>query len=409
MTFGLESTGFTPKRLNDVLTDAETGLALVEDPVTRERLQPDFESSDPVMQIVQIPLEAVAENWQIAQVAYNAYNPSMVTGAAQRGLVQLNGITIDPGAASSVVMLITGTANQVITATTELPLVMTDTAQLARWIIVNDFTIGAGGTISITAMAESIGPTQAAANSITSIVTPLSGITSVNNPAGAVIGRALETPTQLRTRRRNSTLAPSAGPAESVFSNLLNVTGVTFARVYINNRLTTDARGIAAKSQLSVVVGGDDNDIARTLMARSGAGVEFVGTSLVVLADLQGETYDVRWTRPTLIPIFVTVNISTNDRFPTNGAALIQQAIIDYAREGAAGLGINTGFRSVGFTPGASVDQSRLYTPVNSVPGHAINSLFIGTSPSPTLTAPLPIALDAQSQFLAVNIIVTVS
>lgn len=407
--FGLSEDGFTPKRLNDVLTDAEANLSLVEDPVTGERLQSDFSSSDPVMQIVQIPLEGVAENWQIGQVAYNQFNPSMVTGAALRGLVQINGIVHDVGTVSTASIVVTGTADAVIEATVDRPIVFTDSANTARWLVTDNFTIGSGGTVTVTASAESVGPTQAAANSITVVVTSNAAIASINNPAGAVVGRAVETDTQLRRRRRNSTLAPAAGPAEAVFSNLLNIPGVTFARAYINNTLATDSRGIPAKSQAAVIVGGDDNDIAETLLARSGAGVEFFGTSSVTLRDAQGEEYIVRWIRPTLIPIYVIVTISTDSQFPTNGADLIQQAIINYAREGAAGIGIESGFRDIGFTPGSTVEQSRLYTPVNSVPGHTINSLFIGTSPNPTNEDNIPIAFDAQSQFLQANISVVVS
>jgi uncharacterized phage protein gp47/JayE len=56
---------------------------------------------------------------------------------------------------------------------------------------------------------------------------------------------------------------------------------------------------------------------------------------------------------------------------------------------------------------GTDVVYSRLYTPINSVGGFAVNSLFIGTAPSPTGTTNITIDFDQVATISAENIIVT--
>lgn len=400
---GLTPQGYQIKRLNDVLTDAASSLSTITDPVSGESLQPDFSSNDPAMQVVQVPLEGVGEAWQISQVAYGQFNPSIASSAALSGLVQLNGIERDLDVASTVILTLTGTPGVTITG----PRTVSDANDVNQWTISSDFTFGSGGTVSVTATCTVTGPISASANTITRIVTPSGGWTAVNNASSATVGRNEETDIELRNRRRNSTLAPASGPAEAVFSNLLNVSGVTYARVYINNTMTTDSRGIPAKNQACVIVGGNDQDIASTILARSGAGVEFFGTTSFTLTDLQGEPYTIKWTRPTEIPIFVAINITTDDSYPDTGANDIRQAIIDYARSGAIALGIEDGFRDTGFQPGSSVVHSRLFTPINSVAGHTVNSLFIGTSANPTATSDISVQFDQIASFSAANITIT--
>ena len=66
--YGVTPDGLKIKRLADVLADASAALALIQDPITGERLQPDFSAADPAMQVVKIPLEAVGDLWASCSV-----------------------------------------------------------------------------------------------------------------------------------------------------------------------------------------------------------------------------------------------------------------------------------------------------------------------------------------------------
>jgi uncharacterized phage protein gp47/JayE len=58
---------------------------------------------------------------------------------------------------------------------------------------------------------------------------------------------------------------------------------------------------------------------------------------------------------------------------------------------------------------GDDVIWSRLFTPINNVPGHQIDSMFIGTSPAPTGTSNVVIDFNELASFESVNIDVVVS
>ena len=78
--------------------------------------------------------------------------------------------------------------------------------------------------------------------------------------------------------------------------------------------------------------------------------------------------------------------------FPADGIDLIKSEIINYAKEN--------------FSVGDDVIYSRLYTPINNIKGHQVNSLFIDTSASPAATSNITIAYDQIATFSSVNIII---
>jgi uncharacterized phage protein gp47/JayE len=78
-----------------------------------------------------------------------------------------------------------------------------------------------------------------------------------------------------------------------------------------------------------------------------------------------------------------------------DAAATIRQNVVEYGQD-------------VNFI-GDDVIYSRFYTPVNAVPGHQVNSLTIGTSPSPVGTSNIVIAFDAVATFNPANVIVTIT
>lgn len=403
---GVSSTGFEAKRLADVNTDAEESLRTIVDPASGEYLQADFESDDPAMQVVQVPLEGVGLSWEAMQLVYQQFDPRSATGPSLSSLVLLNGISRLDAAPSSVQMLLTGTPLAPIPAGQ----LFSDVNNVNQWSTTEAVVIDAGGSVTVTAECTVTGPVSAPAGTLTNIVTPYPGLSSVTNPADATLGRDIETDTQLRQRQKLSTMAPASSPVESVYANLANVPGVTYARVRQNNTLTVDSNGIPGKSVAAVVVGGEPIDIAMTLLARTGIVAEWYGSSQMTLTDVQGESYVVKWTVPTpkLIYIELTLEIINPSLFPADGLQQIKDAIRAYAQGGAPALGIDDGFSETGFPPGASVIWSRLFTPINFVPGHRVVDLFIGGLPSPTTTDDVPVPWDQVAEFLDANIDISV-
>lgn len=403
---GVTENGFEAKRLADVLTDAADDLRTIVDPVSGETLQPNFEEEDPAMQVVQVPLEGVGLAWEAMQLAYQQFDPRAAVGPAQSALVLLNGITRLDAFNSTATEVLTGTPLQFIPAGQ----LVSDVNNTNQWATTSGVTLDSLGTASVTVQCTVSGPVAAAAGALNRIVTPFPGLASVTNPLAAQLGRDVETDTELRARQKLSTMAPAASPVESVYGNLANVAGVTYARVRQNNTLVVDSNGIPGKSVAAVVVGGADLDIAMALLARTGVTAAWFGSSALTLFDVQGEPYSVKWTRPTPLQIYIhlTIQIINPNLFPAGGIQEIRDNTRLYAKGGAPALGIDDGFSETGFPPGAPVIWSRLFTPINSVPGHRVASLFIGTSPGPVTENDIAVPWNQVAEFDDANYVITV-
>lgn len=110
------------------------------------------------------------------------------------------------------------------------------------------FSIAVGTNLNITAQAtpvvflsQDFGPIVAPINTLTEILTPISGWISINNLKAGITGRLIETDAELRIRRNNSLRLLGAGTVESIRARLLQqVPGVTSAFVFENRTLTQE-------------------------------------------------------------------------------------------------------------------------------------------------------------------------
>jgi len=248
-------------------------------------------------------------------------------------------------------------------------------------------------------VAVEVGVINQDANTITEIVTPVLGWDSVTNPLDASPGRLVETDEELRLRFRNTKLERSSNILDSLYSALLNVDGVQELAIYENDTDITDSNGVLPHSFLPVVLGGSSQIIAETIWQNKPMGIASQGNTVVPITDSQGFLHNIGFERPTPVTIYVDMVLSLNSeapvQFPSDGADQIRAAIQAYASEN--------------FGVGKDVIYSRLFTPINSVPGHQIDNLFIGTTPSPVGTANIVIDFADISSFEFVNISITVS
>ncbi|MOA29902.1 hypothetical protein D3C78_1509470 [compost metagenome] len=88
------------------------------------------------------------------------------------------------------------------------------------------------------------------------------------------------------------------------------------------------------------------------------------------------------------------MTLSTDSNFPATGVDDIKTALISYFEQN-----VNVG---------DSVIYSRLYTPVNSIAGHQVDSLTVGTSPSPVGVSNISINFDQIASLSSANINITI-
>lgn len=268
----------------------------------------------------------------------------------------------------------------------------TDVFQAVSWITSSNLGITKVRVVG-EVVAVNSGPIDQPVNSIDTILTPQIGWDSVTNPVVATSGRNRETDEELRERFRTSKFNRAGNSIDAIFSAITNVSGVTEVTIYENDTSITDSNGVPPHSFLPIVVGGLSTDIANAIWDNKPIGILSYGNTTVVINDKQGFPHNVSFSRPTPITIYISIDITTDANFPANGDDAIKTALANYFEE-------NQG-------TGDDVVYSRMYTPINTVPGHQVNSLFIGTTPSPAGTSNIVIPFDSIAVLNTLNVTIT--
>lgn len=404
--FGVTPQGFSLKRLADIRQDLVNALNTITDADTGEKLIVDLsDADDPLVQIIDSFSDGLAVAWENLQSSYNQFDPIKSTGSGLSGVVQLNGIRRKTGTFSDVLVTLTGQPNQFITTGKQI----TDINDTFIWELPEILLDGAGQGSGI-AVCTTKGPNPALLNTLVKILTPVAGWSAVNNTLDATLGALEETDIELRGRQQDSTSATGASVVDSLFGSLLALDDVLFARVYVNETLVTDSRGIPPKSVAAVIVGGDDDEISLTIFQKQAIGMATFGTTITEQVDAQGIVYAILFTRPDEIDIFVKVEVTVvNDSlWSDDGPDRIKAAILAYAAGDMISLGIVVGYDRNGYIPGDTVYASELYVPINSVLGTQITSVLVGTS-IPATEQSVSVNWDELPAFTSDNINVVVT
>ena len=247
---------------------------------------------------------------------------------------------------------------------------------------------------TVDAICTVSGPIEQLSNTIQTITTPVLGWDSVTNPFEAAVGRLEETDEELRIRFRNSKFERATNIIESLYSALLGVEGVSKVIIYENDTDVTDSNGVPPHSFLPIIVGGLSPDIGNAIWQNKPIGILSYGNTTVSITDRQGFNHDISFERPNPVVIYIEMTLTTDAKFPADGEAQIKSAIVDYFQN-------NYGI-------GDDVIYSRLFTPINSVPGHQVDSLFIGLTASPVGTSNISVAFNAIANINDTNIVVNV-
>jgi len=201
-----------------------------------------------------------------------------------------------------------------------------------------------------------------------------------------------ESDTNYRERRQLTLETAGNGTVESIRAAIINdVADVTQVIVYENKEATTSPEGISPYAILAVVLGGTNEDIAEKIFEEICAGTPTDGDITVPVEDSQGISHDISFSRPTDVDIYVEVNIVIDSNFPPDGATQIRDALVAFGGE---------------LTIGEDVLYSRLFTPVNSVPGHYVSSLLVDIVDPPVGTSNITIDINELAAFAGERITV---
>jgi uncharacterized phage protein gp47/JayE len=263
--------------------------------------------------------------YQTLQAVYNNRSPLTAIGSALDSIVKLNGLKRNIATNSTVDVVVTGTYGTVITNG-----VVTDTNS-NRWLLPASVTIPIAGTITVTATAEEVGEITALAGTVNAIATPTAGWVSVNNSSSAVAGEPVETDTEFRIRQSISVTLPSITPLEKTTAAIAAIAGVTRYKVYENYTNVNDpVTDIPPHCIAAVVEGGINTDIFQAIYDNRGLGCYMDGDQVLPIVDDNGVSTEVRFYRPTEMPVYVTLDIHTLTGWTATTEDLIIAAIADY-------------------------------------------------------------------------------
>ena len=286
-------------------------------------------------QLIAIFAQAISDVNAQAIATYNQFNPNTAVGVGLASAVKTNGIKRQEATNSTVDLVLIGQAGTVINNG-----IASDDAG-TNWLLPEQVVIPVSGEITVTATAEEVGDIEASPNTITQIVTPTLGWQSVNNPNQAVVGVAVETDAQLRTRQARSTELASVSLWEGIIASLLNLEGVTRVSGVKNDEDATSDEGVPGHTVAMIVDGGDVDEIGKTIFLKKGEGVGTFGTTQTTYIDTYGFPNVIKFSRPTIVNVYVTLNITPASTYLSTAADEIKSRIADYINSLAIGEDVN--------------------------------------------------------------------
>jgi len=390
MTYGITSSGFVIKPLENVISDVSASIQANIDPGI------DVGATSVIGNIIAPLSNEIADLWDVANAIYSAFDPAAASGVPLDNLCDLTGVVRLPATYSTV----TGTAR--LTNGTTLPVnsqasVSGDTSTIFTTIeqIVNSSGITANFPVKMRAVVT--GPQVANSGTLTVIQTPVSGWVSITNAADAILGTNIESDSALRLRRFEELTAQGKSTLEAVKADLLAVAAVTDVVVFENQTLVTDGNSTPGKAFQSVVLGGTNADVAAAILASGPLGIQPYGTTSVNVTDSQGIVHAIGFTRPTTIRLYCETTVLTDPAlFPADGVTKIKAAL-------AAKL-------SSMCRIGDDAIRTQLYSPIYTVPGILNVTVLKIDNVTPTVaTGDFTVAAKSIAQLATGDITVTVT
>ncbi|TCZ76187.1 baseplate J/gp47 family protein [Paenibacillus albiflavus] len=333
----LDERGFKRRRFADLFDEME-GKA-------REAFGEQVNTAvrSPLGIILRIFAWFLAMAWSLAESVYNSAYVGTAIGTSLDRLGAYVGITRIPQRPATGEVQIEGTAGYTVAISTVF-----GTKNGVLFETLNSITLESNGRGMVKVRGKKPGiQSNVAAGTITEIINPVPDITAVTNPAPSTGGREKETDSEFRERFRLSVAGGGAATLDSLRGALLRVFGVRAAAVVENNSLQTDGAGRPGKSFQCYLLGGDDNDIAQTILNTKAAGIEPFGDIEIIRKDIAGEPHTVKFSRAEEVRISLKVLIGTDNRFPIDGDRRICSELVRYIggndEDGSIYVGLNMG------------------------------------------------------------------
>lgn len=390
-TYGVTSLGFVAKTTEVILAE-----------ITAEALQlidPNLNTAptEPIGQILGIMAKRERALWEALEAAFVALDPDAAEDFSLENLCALTGVRRNPATRSVLRDVAVTLADGATLPAGSTAHVLNQPTRLFRSISEVVANVGAG-VYNVDFESVDFGPVPANAGTLTVIAGPVTGWSAVTNPTDAILGELEEEDTALRIRREASLQAQGGSGIDHVRSDLYaladseDVANDFAAFVYENTTRFTDADGRPGHSIECVIYDGlvpalDDVDIAQTIWDSKGSGVGTYGTSSAVATDAVGDSHLVYFARAVQVPIYIDAIITTRSGISVASvSAAVKTKLVEFGR--------------AEFPLGEDVIALALRAAILEVPGVVdVPTFELGTSPSPSGTANIPITIREIATF----------
>jgi uncharacterized phage protein gp47/JayE len=382
----------------------EYGLVIDTQPTIQENLEDAFKTSfgDNIRldaqsvfgQLIQNLSLTLAEIQELVESVSSGFDPQSASGTALSKLVLLNGIQRSEGTYSTVVLSCTASGATTIPAGS-----LVEDATGNQFATDTNLVFAGAGTSTVNATCTELGPIEAVAATLTTIVNAVYRWTAVTNAADAIPGELEETDAALRLRRQEVAERASTTSISALYGAITDVAGVSSAGILVNSSTETDDNGIPPQHVECLIDGvttGNEQDIGAAIFNHVSAGISTVGETLIDYFDpISESTYTVYYSEPILVLITVDVYYTDLNSGLNSSEieALVEEALIDHFAD---------------FTIGQDVIYSRLYSPLNSIPGIQIDDMQISDSGVwGGLRVSIPIDVRSKAYVTEASILVT--
>ena len=246
----------------------------------------------------------------------------------------------------------------------------------------SDFIIQSGANGKFTAVET--GYQTCEIGELDEIAVEVGGWSAVYNYVAGDPGEDLESDESLRVRRAAAAkVRKSRATDPAIEAALLDVRGVSSAIVKSNRGFATDSDGIPGKSFNSLVIGGNDNDIAQCIYENQPAGIQSYGNTSVNITDSHGIEQQISFSRPTVVYLWVKVTYSLYDEEAFPGQDAVKTALVEWAERE--------------YTLGKDVISTRINQGLYDVPGIGVATCAVAVTDSPD-TAPSSASYETDKQ-----------
>lgn len=263
----------------------------------------------------------------------NQVNPDTADGFMQDAIARIYFLDRQSAAPTVVDCLCTGDASTVIPLGAQVK----DTSG-NLYTCVEAGTIPPTGSITLQFANVKDGPIPCPANSVTIINRAIPGWDTVNNPDPGIIGADVESQAAFAYRRAQSVALNARGSLPSIYAAVFDVEDVV--DVYATENTTSSPISVGATgyvlaphSLYVAAIGGSNEAIAKAIWTKKDVGCDYNGNTTVVVEDESGyspprPTYQVKFERPSALPILFEVQLQDDPDLPANIVDLVKAAII---------------------------------------------------------------------------------